>query len=153
MAPTVRVHVGPRSVTASGLSSSGGHRPVRRAAGRLPGALCGVLDHPGNSRSLVVTRQGSGLRPVPGSAPDGRVLKGPGVVRGLAAGVIGGAGRSWLGLRVVPSGFGGGFVPGLVLSSGGRVRLNRAWFRPAGCGRLLVPGPVPGWVPSRSGPT
>jgi hypothetical protein len=42
----------------------------------------------------------------------------PGIVSGLAA-ASGGVGRSWLSLRVVPSGLRGGFVPGLGFLGGG----------------------------------
>jgi hypothetical protein len=39
--------------------------------------------------------------------------------------VIGGAGRSWLGLWVLRYGLGGGFLSALVLSSAGRVWIIR----------------------------
>ena len=74
------------------------------------------------------------------------MLKIPRIASGLVARVIGGADRSWLGLWVVPSGLGGGFLSALVLSSAGRVRIVRASFRLAGRGWLLVPGPVLGWA-------
>jgi hypothetical protein len=67
-------------------------------------------------------------------------------VSGFDSSASRGVDRSWLGLRVVRSGFGGGFVSGLVLSPAAWVRIARGWFRIAGCGRLLVPGPVLGWV-------
>jgi len=61
---------------------------------------------------------------------------------------------------VVPSGLGGGFVSGLMLSSAGRVWVARAWFRLVGCGWLLgawagaglgCRAGVPGWQPGRGG--
>jgi hypothetical protein len=40
--------------------------------------------------------------------------------------LVGGAGRSWLGLRIALFGLGGGFVSGLVLSSAARVWIASA---------------------------
>ena len=54
------------------------------------------------------------------------MLKIPRTASGLVTRVIGGAEWLWLGLWVVPSGFGGGFLSALVLSSTGRARVVRA---------------------------
>jgi hypothetical protein len=50
----------------------------------------------------------------------------PRIASGVVARVIGGADRSWLGLRVLPRGLGGGFLSVLVLSSAGRVWIVHA---------------------------
>jgi hypothetical protein len=46
------------------------------------------------------------------------LLTSPGIVSGLAAGVVGSAGWSWLGLRVVPADVGGGFGSGPIPGRG-----------------------------------
>ena len=57
---------------------------------------------------------------------DRTLLKIPRIASGLVERVIGGAGRLWLGLWVLPCGLGGGVLSALVLSSVGRVWIIRA---------------------------
>jgi hypothetical protein len=56
---------------------------------------------------------------------DRTLLEIPRIASGLVERVIGGAGRSRLGLRVLPCGLGGGFLSALVLSSAGPMRIAR----------------------------